>query len=210
MKYLPPAIAARRAARVATSAAMLVWVSAKNRSTGALETMGLWTGADHQDFTIRGQVRTYYGAGRVLQVPNIQTAIGLEVRKFSVGLAAVAPEVEILLRGYDPRFAPAEIHRAEFDENDNLLAEPERLVKGWINDTPIINPPIGGTATASLEIVSNARMLTRYGSHTKSDQMQMRRQGDRFRRYASLPGAATVYWGEKKSKLSDAAAGMLK
>lgn len=177
---------------------MLVWISAKHRTTGALERMGLWTGDDHQDFTIRGQTRTYFGAGRILQVPTIQAVVGLEVRRINISLAAVNNEVEVLLRGYDARFAPAEIHRAEFDGNGNLLAEPERLFKGWINAAPITTPPAGGTGTATLEIVSNARMLTRFGAMTKSDQMQQLRTGDRFRRWATLTRAAAIFWGEEK------------
>lgn len=206
VRTLPAPIVARRAARLATHTEVLVWVSGKNRTSGAVETMGLWTGSDHQTFTIRGQVRTYYGAGNVLQVPPIMAVIGLDVRTISVGLASIAPETAIMLRGYDPRFAPAEIHRAEYDEDGNLLAEPERLVKGWINGAPIVTPPIGGTATATVDIVSNARMLTRYGNATKSDQYQRRRQDDRIRRYATLTQSADVYWGEEKASPSANAA----
>jgi len=197
VRDLAPAVAARRAARAATHAETLVWVSAKNRVTGAVETMGLWTGDDHLPFTIRGQERVYYGAGNVLQVPPIQAVIGREVRTIQVSLAATSPEVELLVRGYDPRFSPCEIHRAEYDEDGELLAEPERVFKGWVNGAPISTPAVGGSGSISLELVSNARMLTRYGAATKSDQVQRRRQGDRFRRYATLPSASTVYWGEE-------------
>lgn len=198
MKTLAANVVARRAARVSTDARMLVWVGAKNRATGDAEHMGLWTGEDHTDFSIGGQIRTYFGAGAVLQVPPIQSVIGLEVRRLSIGLAAVSPEVEVLLRGYDPRFAPAEIHRAEFDADGNLLEAPERLFKGWINAAPILTPASGGMGTATIEIVSNARMLTRYGSATKSDQVQRLRGGDRFRRWATLTRAAAIFWGEEK------------
>lgn len=203
MRSVSPAIAARRAARVAVNAHALVWIQAKNRATGAPETLGLWTGPDHMTFTIRGQARVYYGAGNVLQVPVIQAGLGLEVRSYQLGLAGVSPEIEIGLRGYDARFAPVEIHRAEFDDDDNLLAAPERVFKGWINDHPIVTPAIGGTATATIDVVSNARQLTRRGHLTKSDQHQRQRGGDRFRRYATLTAAATIYWGDKKANLAD-------
>lgn len=206
MRDLAPAVAARRAARTSTHAEVLVWVSAKNRTTGAMETMGLWTGDDHSVFTIRGQDRTYYGAGNVLQVPAIQAVIGLEVRTLQVSLAAVSPEVELLVRGYDPRFAPCEIHRAEYDDDGNLLAAPERVFKGWVNGAPISTPAVGGSGGIALDLVSNARMLTRYGAATKSDQQQRRREGDRFRRYATLPSASTVYWGEEHMRPGSGAA----
>jgi hypothetical protein len=31
-----------------------MWVQARNRSTGATETMGLWTGEEDRDFSIEG------------------------------------------------------------------------------------------------------------------------------------------------------------
>ena len=200
MRSLDPAVAARRAARVSTHVEVLVWVSAKNRSTGAVETLGLWTGADHETFTIGGQSRVYYGAGNVLDVPDIEAGVGLEVRTYQIGLSAISPEVEVLLRGYDPRQAPVEIHRAEYDDAGTLLAAPERIFKGWVDGTPIITPAVGGVAAASLSIVSNARMLTRYAGVTKSDEVQQQRSGDRFRRYGSIAAEAEVVWGAHKHK----------
>lgn len=200
MRTLPAAVVARRAARVSTHAEILVWVSAKNRSTGAVETLGLWTGADHQDFTIGGVVRPYYGAGNVLQVPDIEASIGIEVRTYQIGLSAISPEVEMLIRGYDPKFAPVEIHRAEFDDAGNLLGEPERIFKGTVDGTPIITPAIGGEAVATLDVVSNARMLTRHPGVTKSDQVQRARAGDRFRRWGSIAAEVPIVWGGKKAK----------
>lgn len=202
MRSLDPAVAAHRASRAATHAEILVWVSARNRGTGATEALGLWTGADHETFTIGGQARTYYGAGAVLDVPDIEAATGLEVRSYEIGLSAISPEVEMLLRGYDPRQAPVEMHRAEYDTDGNLLAAPERIFKGWVDGTPIITPPVGGVAAASLRIVSNARMLTRYGAGTKSDEAQQRRSGDRFRRYGSIAGEVEVVWGAEKVRVA--------
>lgn len=206
MRYQSPAVAARRAARKSTHAASLIWLGGRDLQSGLIDFMGLWTGADHREFQIRGQVRKYYGAGNVLDVPPVQSTVGLEVRSYTLSVAFASPEVELLLRGYDPRLCPAEIHRVEFDEDGNLLGDPERLFKGWINGAPTVTPAIGGSATASVEVVSNARMLTRFGSATKSDQQQRQRQGDRFRRYASLSESATIYWGEKKIEPSKRAA----
>jgi len=204
MRSLAAAVVSRRAARISTHAEILVWIEAKNRDTGGLEAAGFWTGEYHRAFTIGGQDRDYYGAGNVLQVPVIPAGIGLEVRNVEVSLSAVSPEVEIVLRGYDVRFAPAQIHRAEFDADGNLLAEPERIFKGWVNAAPIVTPVVDGVASASVQLVSSARALTRYGSLTKSDQCQRQRAGDRFRRYATLTQSADIYWGEEKARAREA------
>ncbi|MTH62113.1 hypothetical protein [Paracoccus litorisediminis] len=203
MRSLAAAVVSRRAARVATHAESLVWISAKNRTTGAVESIGFWTGADHRVFSIGGQSRTYYGAGSLLEIPTIEASIGLEVRNITLGLSAISPEVEIALRGYECRFAPVQIHRAEYDDNGNLLAEPERIFKGWANSAPIVTPPIDGASRASLEVVSNARALTRYGALTKSDQFQRLRSGDRFRRYSTLTQSADIYWGQDRHRARD-------
>lgn len=200
MKFVPPAVQAARAARSGTHAELLVWVKARIRATGVVQAMGLWTGADHQVFTIGGQAREYYGAGAVLQVPPIQATVGIEVKRYTLSLSAVSPEVELLIRGYDPRLCPIEVHRAEFDAGGNLLGAPERVLKGTVSGSPIITPAIGGSATASLEVESSARSLTRYGTVTKSDQVQRQRGGDRFRRFSSITKAATTYWGEHRRR----------
>ena len=205
MRYVPPAVAAARAARVSTHVEVLVWILARNRSTGEVESMGLWSGDDVVDFTIGAETRTYYGAGALLEVPDIQASTGLEVRTISLTLAAMSPEVETLIRGYDVRFGAVQIHRAEFGPTGALLGEPERIFKGFVNGAPITTPEIGGTGSAALQCVSHSRVLTRHGSVTKSDQVQQSRGGDRFRRYGTLTAAAAIYWGEKKGRGSDAA-----
>lgn len=204
MKTVDPAIAAHRAARVSTHAEILVWIEALNRSTGVTETMGLWTGPDHQQFIVEGVARDYYGAGNLLVVPVFQSQVGLEARSYDIGLTAVSEDVELLVRGYETRFAPIEVHRVEFDDDHNPLAAPERIFRGWVNGAPIPTPAIGGEAGMSLRVISHSHILTKYGNATKSDEYQQRRQGDRFRRYGSIRQAA-VYWGRKRKGQEDEA-----
>lgn len=203
MRSVSASVAAARAARSGIHAEHLFWISAKNRTTGAMETMGLWTGPDEQTFTVAGQARTYYGAGNVLRAEPIRATVGIEVRTYEVELAAISPEVEQLIRGYDTRLAPIEIHRAEFDGDGNLIAISERIFKGWIDGAPITTPEIGGEASARVRLVSAAHALTRYGSATKSDTVQRRRSGDRFRRFGSIT-SAQVFWGEKSASMKEA------
>ncbi|OHC52150.1 MAG: hypothetical protein A3D16_08640 [Rhodobacterales bacterium RIFCSPHIGHO2_02_FULL_62_130] len=177
-----------------------MWVQARNRSTGATETMGLWTGEEDRDFSIEGGTRTYHGAGALLGLDQIVMQTGLTVRMQRVSLAPIAAEVAQMLRGYDAGLAPAEIHRALFDPmSGDLIAEPKRLWKGVIDTAPIHTAEIGGQSTVDVALASAARALTKGLSLTKSDAVQSLRGGDRFRRYQDVTGKVSTVWGEKKA-----------
>jgi len=178
----------------------LLWVKARNRDTDETEDLGLWSGDDHQEFVIGGETRLYYGAGNLLNLDEITSQVGLTVRMQRFSLNALTPEVQQLLRGYDPRLAPIELHRALYwPETMNLVAEPHRLFKGYVDEAPISTPPKGGQAKAELVSGSSARSLTIPLALKKSDQTQRLRGGDRFRRYIDVSSQVDVWWGEKRA-----------
>lgn len=197
MKTLDTATRAALGARAGMVARALVWVRARNRATGALEAIGFWTGEDHRDFVIGGETRTYFGAGALLALPEFTVAAGLEVRMHEISLSALAPEVAQLLRGYEARFAPVEVHVATFaPESFALVAEPVRIFKGYIDAARIVTPKLGEAGSASITVASASRALTRGLALKKSDATQSLRQGDRFRRYTDVSGSVEVWWGE--------------
>lgn len=200
--------AAYLAGETAIVSHVLIWIAAKNRSTGATESIGFWSGDDHQDFTINGQTRTYYGAGDVLDVPPITYEAGLTVRMHTFGLASLAPEVAMLLRGYEPRLAPVEVHRVLFYSSTGAqAADPHRVLAGWIDEAQIDTPAIGGTGGATITVASSARGLTRTLPICKSDAQLQLRSGDRFRRYADVSGAVDVFWGSKRGRVGGGGSG---
>lgn len=185
-------------------ARVLLWITAKNRGTGAAQTIGLWNGDDHADFSIGGATRTYYGAGTVLQLPVISYVTGFGVQAHTVDLAPLAPEIITAIRVYEPRFAPVEVHRALFNAADmSLVAEPHRVFKGWIDAAPIQTPEIGSDGKVTLTLMSAARALTRSVAQMKSDATQQLRSGDRFRRWNTLSGAVDVAWGEIRATVAE-------
>ncbi|MDO5614523.1 MAG: hypothetical protein Q4G14_14945 [Paracoccus sp. (in: a-proteobacteria)] len=198
MRQTDPLKIAHRATRTSIHADILVWISARNRTTGAIETIGLWSGDDHQIFRIDGQDRLYYGAGNLLECEPIQATTGLAVRSYELRLAANSPEMQLAIRGYDPRFAPVEIHRAEYNAAGALLGAPERLFRGWIDEAPMTTGADGDDDDLRLRVVSEARALTLFSGATKSDAVQSRRGGDRFRRYGSVVEQVEVAWGEHR------------
>jgi hypothetical protein len=188
--------------RTALSARILVWAVARNRSTGASESLGLWTGAQDRSFTIGGTPRTYAGAGSIMEIPPIVAQAGIAVRMQRISLSPLSPEVAALIRTYDARFAAIEIHRALFDPVTGLLvAEPHRLFKGIIDEVELPIDPKTGEARCDVTIASSARYLTRTLPLKRSDATQQRRLGDRFLRYVDVSGEVDVFWGENRPQV---------
>lgn len=179
----------------------LIWVAARNRETAATEYLGLWTGEDDVQLSVEGQVRSYVGAGAVLQGDAITAGSGLEVRVHVLALAAVAPEVEDLVKGYETRFAPVEIHRALFDPATRaLIGAPHRIFRGMIDQIDFPTDPAGGNPACTVQLVSETRILTRTLALKKSDDSHRRRDaGDGFRKYGDISGSVPVYWGEARA-----------
>lgn len=206
MRVFSPATAAYLASRKPFMGHVLVWVTARHRTSGAVESIGFWTGADHQEFTIRGQTRLYYGAGSLLGIDPIRRQTGLKVRTQRITLSQIAPETEMLIRGYDPRHAPVELHRALFDPlTEELIDEPHELMSGFVDKAKVTTPAKGGAGNVAIEIASEARALTKPLSRYRSDAtLRARSADDAFRQYATLAASVDVPWGrEDRSRRVD-------
>lgn len=201
MRSLDPAILAQFEARRGMVARLLVWIVARKRATGAAVPAGFWSGDDHHDFSIGGQSRTYYGAGALLAIDPLQAETGLKVRQHRITLSPIAPEVEQVIHGYDPRLAPVEMHVAYFEpETRALLAAPNRVFKGFVDTLKVSTPPVGGSAEVEVNLLSAAHALTRQLALKKShESLQARAPNDDFRQYTTLTGAVQALWGEQRA-----------
>lgn len=197
MRSYPTELADHIAARRPTIARQLIWVEARDRVTGATEALGLWTGEYTAQFNIDGELRTYFAGGSMLELPEISGQIGLDVRTYTVTLSALTPEVQQMMRGYDARLAPCEMHRVVFDPDapTTILGEPQRTFKGWIDGAPF-NETQNGDYVVEATLASNSRALTVPLQLRRSDESYRLRSGDRIARYASVAGSIPVYFGE--------------
>ena len=178
-------------------ARIYVWFQARNRSTGATETLGLWTGADTVTELVEGESRTYYGAGSLLAVEPITYEAGLSVRMHRITLSSISPEVEQLVRTYEPRLAPVQIHRGLFNADSGVLVDPpHRLLFGTIDKIAFTTPAEDGSATCEITVANSSRELTRALTAKYSDEtMKILSPGDLFFQYADVTGEVTVRWG---------------
>jgi hypothetical protein len=198
MRTLPAPLATFLAARPdALNVKALIWITARNRTTGLPETLGLWNGFDNQAFDIGGTIRNYFAIGSLLGLDRITYGSGLQVRMHTFSLSAISPEVEQAVRGYDARLAPVEVHGVVFDPVTNtMVGTPWLTLRGWVDEVEIRTSAAGGEGGIDLRVASAARALTRTLSLKRGDSSQQLRSGDRFRRYAEISGTASVAWGE--------------
>lgn len=202
MRIFGTAVGAHLAAREGIAARVMLWIEAKNRSTGATEAVGLWAGDDVRQFTVGGVSRTYYGASSLLSVDPVVSSAGLNVRSQRCALAPLSPEVAQAIRVYEPRLAPVEVHVAHLAPGtDALVGDPERVFVGWIDTVRTLTPAAGGEASVEVTLVSRSRGLTQGLSRRRSDESLRRRaSGDGFRRWADVSGAVDVAWGQSRGR----------
>lgn len=175
-----------------------LWIVARDMATNAPFPVGYWTGDDATSLTVSGQARNYYGAGAALSIEPITYQLGAVVQTQRVSLGPLAPEVRQVLRGYDTRQAPVELHLVTLDPSGAVTAI-ERAFKGVMDRFEINEGPIddhgNSTVVCDVELVSDARFLTRTLSLKQSDSSQrLRNAGDGFRKYADVAGEVRVVW----------------
>lgn len=203
MRTLGSNIAAMLQSRRGIIARPLLWIVAKDRSSGSDAPIGFWGGPDHETITIDGTDRLYYGAGNVLGLDAITYQAGLTVRMQRVTLSSLSAEAQQALRTYDPRFAEVEVHRAFYDlDAGALLDTPQKVFAGWIDQAPIVTPAKGGQASAALTLSGQEQIFTRTLSVVKSQAaLAGRSSTDTFRKYADLAGQIEVQWGQGTQRI---------
>lgn len=185
-----------------TQAEWLLWVEAKNRDTGNTEASGIWTGGEDQTFIIDGVSRTYYGAGSLLQLPKVQFNSELDVQTQNITLSILSEEVINMIRVYDSRLAPCELHLLVRDTTDGSVAGITPVIEGWIDIVDIAEGAApNGEASATVAIVSSVRAGTKVLNLKKSDQSQKLRDAtDRGMEYADISGELKIVWGKNTGK----------
>lgn len=212
--YLDANTVAAIASRQGIAPVNFIWIAAKNRTTGALETAGFWNGWDAVEAQVididtrLAVTRTYQAGGSLIEVPAIPLQSDLTVRTIRIRLSQINAAVEQAIRGYDPKHAPVEIHRGFLDTETMLPVAPAvpRFV-GYINGAPVRTPAVGGEGGIEIACVSHSRVLTKTNPLKRSDETQSRRLvggvPDRLRRYTDVAGKWPVHWGEPRTGIGD-------
>lgn len=172
---------------------------AKNRDTNEDEVLCLWTGDDHQSFTIEGNSDVYYGAGSILGIDEIKNEVGTTVRKFGITVSHLTTEVQLLLRQYEAKFAKVSVYTILFSTDTGLpISTALRRFKGWVDKAPIKKGNLNSEGSARIEMVSISRNLTRPIPSRRSDTNQkLRDSSDEFFQYVSVSGYTLTPWASE-------------
>lgn len=175
------------------------WVEARNRDTGATETMGLWTGDEDITVNVRtpsgGLTSRAYIGGCNLSVTGIQYVADLTDNPITVSMSQIADATQQLVRGYDVRLAYCEVHATTWTGGD-LTSNPDIQWIGIIDDGPIATPSAGGEGQIALTVRSELMwQLTAVNPAKSSNAHQKRRSStDRFSEYAGKIRNRVIQW----------------
>lgn len=171
----------------------LVWISARNLTTGLVEAAGFWTGEDDRTFDVNGVARTYTGAGALIDIGDLTYESGTSIQMQSMTFSMVSAEIQAAVFQYDTRLAPVEVHLALFDPQNGALIGVAPAFVGWVEEPKVQE---GAAAKLTLSVASSARAGTRTLASKKSpESLKKRLSTDEGRRYADIAGDVPVSWG---------------
>ncbi|RRH71990.1 hypothetical protein [Falsigemmobacter faecalis] len=201
MRFYDPAFAASLAAarEGGIAPAMFVHFAARDRETGAVVSLNVWSG--DEDLTLALQAadgstvsRTYVG-GCGLRVEDIVYSADLNDRPVSVTVSQIAPFAQLLARGHDLRLAHCEIHATTWTRGA-LTSAPQIEWIGIVDAGPISTPSAGSEGGVTITIRSELMtQLLAINPAKSSDEHQRRRSLlDTFSRYSASIRSRSVQW----------------
>lgn len=180
--------------------AWFVWVEGRDRDTGAVAPVGLWSGDEDITLTLArpdgvSVSRTYVGGCNLSIADGIPYVAELTDNPVRVSISQIADAAQLLVRGYDIRMGYCEIHATTWS-GGRLTSAPQLQWVGIVDEAPIGTPAVGGSGSINITVRSEImHQLTAINPAKSSDAHQKRRLSrDRFCAYAGTIEARKVEW----------------
>lgn len=201
MQNLAPGfVASLQAARdTGIAPVYFVWIEAKNRTTGAIEGMGLWSGdediAENVETPTGGLTTREYLGRTNLKVTGLKLVADLTDEPVTVSMSQIADATQQLVRGTDVRLAYCEIHSTS-RAGGVFSSVPQLQHIGIVDDVEIDTPQVGGEGRIGLIVRSELMTQLQSPNPAKSsDSHQKRRQaGDEFSKYSGAIATRKIHW----------------
>lgn len=193
-----------------------VWIVARDRTSGDPVTVGFWSDLANVTALVvdpdtgNPVLRTFYGAGSLIQVTDIPAIVGVSVERVTVTMSQLHDQVEEAIRLYDCQQARIEIHTGLLDPDSRKLVDPATpMFVGFIDFIEIKTPAENEDGAAILTCTSGTQEMLRSNPSTRSHaDQQIRAPGDDFFLDAAVCGDWDHYWGDVKKVDSVAPQGL--
>lgn len=211
-RYVSPPNQAALNAR-ALVARDFLWIVARNRSTGAPESVGFWSDVGNISASVRNpdtgtvNTRTWYGSGTLIRISDIPLVSNLTVQTITIDMSQLDDLVEQAVRGYDCSQARVEVYRGLLDPNTRQLVDAaECLFVGFVDEISIDTPAENEEGSVVLTCTSHTQEMTRSNPSTRSHEDQLLRLwSDNFFQDAATVGEWELFWGRIKGKVGGGA-----
>lgn len=186
-----------------------LWIVARNRSTGAPESVGFWS--DVGDVTAEvinpdtGTVesRAFYGSGTLIAISDIPLVSNITVQSVQIDMSQIDALVEQAVRLYDLKQARVEIYRGLFSPvSRQMVAPAECRFVGFVDEVQITTPSENEAGKCVLTCRSHTQEMTRSNPDTRSDASQkLRDPSDNFYQDTATVSEWDLWWGSEKGKV---------
>ena len=199
----PPLQASLQAARDGgIKPVWFAWFTARNRATGATETMGLWTGDEDITLSVEtpegGLASRQYLGGCNLHISGLQYVLDLTDNPVTISMSQIADATQALVRGYDVRLAEVVVHSTTMT-GGAFTAAPEIAGIYIVDEAGIQTPSFGNDGSISLSARSEImHQLTATNPAKSSHEHQKRRKAsDEFSKYGGTIESWPIQWYKK-------------
>lgn len=182
----------------------LVWITARNRSTGAPVGIGFWLDAGDVSFNVMdaltgSTVSRSFNGGALLSVGEIENVSDLSVITVNLEFSAFDPAVELAMRTHDVRLAPVQIYTLLLDPSTGVpVAAARARFVGVIDEAPVTDGKEGEGAVVRMVAASQSRELSRVNMDVRSHDSQLARaSGDAFYKDTATVGEWDIAWGQE-------------
>lgn len=186
-----------------------LWIEAKDRTTGAPVTDGMWSDVGKVFAPVIDPdsglevTRDWYGSGTLVQISDIPLVSNLSVQNVTIQMSQVSEHVEQLVRQYECKQGRVEIYRGLFDPDSRQLVAPaECRFVGFVDEIEIKTPSENEEGGVTFTCASHTQEMTRANTETRSQATQvMRDPNDTFFKDADTVDSWEIFWGSEKGKV---------
>lgn len=186
-----------------------IWIEARDRITGDIVGDGQWS--DIGPTTVQvidpntggPTTRTYYGSGTLTKVADVILTSTISVQPATITMSQVHNRVNDLLRGYDVKLAPVQMHRGLFSLTSRQLVAPAvvRFV-GYVDNVKFHTPAEGGDGSVEVVCNSHTQELLRSNPELRSHESQIKRfANDSFYKDTHVVSLWEHFWGKASGRV---------